>query len=174
MNKKMMLLAIKIAVAILCFVFVVYKVRHLFLTHMKGSAVVERTFAMIKPDAVAAKNSGKIIDAIEQHGFTIVGMRKLHMSKETAQEFYAVHKERPFYGELVDFVASGPVIVMMLEKENAIKAWRDLMGATDPVKADVGTLRKQFGASIGSNAVHGSDAADTAQVELTIFFPDLV
>jgi nucleoside-diphosphate kinase len=135
--------------------------------------MIEKTFAMIKPDAVLAKNSGKIIDAIEHNGFTIVGMQKLQLSPAKAQEFYAVHRERPFFGELVDFVTSGPVIVMALEKENAIKAWRDLMGATDPVKAEAGTLRKQFGTNIGSNALHGSDASETAAVELKLFFPTL-
>jgi nucleoside-diphosphate kinase len=135
--------------------------------------MIEKTFAMIKPDAVLAQNSGKIIDAIERNGFTIVGMQKLQISPAKAQEFYAVHRERPFFGELVDFVTSGPVIVLALEKENAIKAWRDLMGATDPVKAEAGTLRKQFGTSIGSNALHGSDAPETAAVELKLFFPTL-
>lgn len=132
--------------------------------------MIETTFAMIKPDAVEAKNSGKIIDAIEQHGFEIVGMQKVELSEEDAQEFYAVHKDRPFFNELVEFVISGPVIVMALEKENAIKAWRDLMGATDPLKADAGTLRKQFGASIGANALHGSDSPENAETELEFFF----
>ena len=135
--------------------------------------MVERTFAMIKPDAVAANNSGKIIDLIEQEGFTIVGMKKTRLNKEKAQEFYAVHKDRPFFGELVDFVTSGPVIIMALEKENAIKAWRDLMGATNPAQAAEGTMRKRFGANIGNNAVHGSDAPETAEFELSLFFPEL-
>jgi nucleoside-diphosphate kinase len=133
----------------------------------------ERTFAMIKPDAIEAKNSGKIIDLIEHNGFTIVGMEKRTLTKDQAQEFYAVHKARPFFNELVNFVTSGPVIVMALEKEHAIKAWRDLMGATDPLKAAEGTLRKQFGKNIGSNAVHGSDAPETAHTELALFFPTL-
>ena len=134
---------------------------------------LERTFAIIKPDAVRAKNSGKIIDMIEQNGFTIVRMEKLQMLKEKAMSFYGVHKERPFFGELVDFIVSGQIIVMALEKENAIKAWRDLMGATDPQKAAEGTVRKKFGADIGNNAVHGSDAPETAKTELALFFPDL-
>jgi len=134
---------------------------------------MERTFAMIKPDAVAAKNSGKIIDLIEKNGFTILGMRKMTIDKKTAEHFYAVHKDRPFFGELVSFVTSGPVIVMALEKDNAVKAWRDLMGATDPQKADAGTVRKLYGASIGNNAAHGSDAPETAKFELGIFFPGL-
>jgi len=134
---------------------------------------MERTFAMIKPDAVAAKNSGKIIDMIEAHGFTILRMEKVEVRADKAKTFYAVHKERPFFGELVEFVSSGPVIIMALEKDNAIKAWRDLMGATNPAQAAEGTVRKKFGTSIGNNAVHGSDAADTAKFELGLFFPDL-
>jgi nucleoside-diphosphate kinase len=137
------------------------------------TSMAERTFAMIKPDAIAAKNSGKIIDLIERNGFTIVRMEKAQLGKQQAQEFYAVHKDRPFFDELVSFVTSGPVIVMALEKENAIKAWRDLMGATDPQKAAEGTIRKQFGTNIGNNATHGSDAPETAKVELGLFFPDL-
>lgn len=134
---------------------------------------MERTFAMIKPDAVAAKNSGKIIDMIEAHGFTIVGMKKTHLDEKKAGEFYAVHKERPFFGELVSFVSSGPVILLALEKDNAVKAWRDLMGATDSRKADKGTIRNLFGTDIGKNATHGSDAPETAKVELALFFPEL-
>ena len=133
----------------------------------------ERTFAMIKPDAVAAKNSGKIIDMIEQHGFTILGMRKLAIDKKKAEEFYAVHKERPFFGELVSFVTSGPVVVLALERDNAVKAWRDLMGATDSRKADKGTIRNLFGTDIGKNAAHGSDSVENAQLELKLFFPEL-
>jgi nucleoside-diphosphate kinase len=135
--------------------------------------MMQKTFAMIKPDAVAAKNSGKIIDMIEKNGFTILGMEKKQLSKDKAAEFYAVHKERPFFGELVEFVTSGPVIVLALEKENGIAAWRDLMGATDPLKANEGTIRKIFGKNIGNNATHGSDAPETAQVELGLFFPHL-
>jgi len=139
----------------------------------KGKNNMERTFAMIKPDAVAAHNSGKIIDIIEGCGFAILAMEKTKLSKEQAQTFYAVHSERPFFEELVDFVTSGPVIIMCLEKDNAIKAWRDLMGATDPANADQGTLRKLFGTDVGHNATHGSDAPETAKQELTLFFPDL-
>lgn len=135
--------------------------------------MIERTFAMIKPDAVAAKNAGKIIDLIEQNGFTIVGMRKMSIDKAKAEQFYAVHKERPFFGELVSFVTSGPVIVMALEKDNAVKAWRDLMGATDSRKADKGTIRNLYGTDIGKNAAHGSDAPETAKTELALFFPEL-
>lgn len=135
--------------------------------------MMERTFAMIKPDAVAAKNSGKIIDIIEQQGFNIVRMEKVEIRADKASTFYNVHKERPFFGELVEFVSSGPVIIMALEKDNAIKAWRDLMGATNPAQAAEGTIRKKFATSIGNNAVHGSDAPETAKFELGLFFPDL-
>ena len=131
---------------------------------------MEKTFAIIKPDAVAAGNAGKIIDRIEAEGFKIIGMRKIHMSKATACKFYEVHKERPFYGDLTDFMSSGPCIVMALEKTGAIKAWRDLMGATNPAEAAEGTLRKQFGASIDNNATHGSDAPETAAQEVAFFF----
>jgi nucleoside-diphosphate kinase len=135
--------------------------------------MIERTFAMIKPDAVSAKNSGKIIDMIEKNGFTILDMRKMVIDKKKAEEFYAVHKEKPFFGELVSFVTSGPVIIMALERDNAVKAWRDLMGATDSRKADKGTVRNLFGTDIGKNAAHGSDSIENAKFELKLFFPDL-
>ncbi|HLJ31699.1 MAG TPA: nucleoside-diphosphate kinase [Candidatus Babeliales bacterium] len=131
------------------------------------------TFAMIKPDAVAAKNSGKIIDMIERNGFEIIRMQKVIISADLAEEFYAVHKERPFFGELVEFVVSGPVVIMALHKDDAINAWRELIGATDPSKAAEGTVRRAFGTSIGNNAVHGSDSSATALTELQLFFPDL-
>lgn len=134
---------------------------------------MERTFAMIKPDVVRAKNSGKVIDMIEHHGFTILGMEKRQLTKEEAEQFYGVHKERPFFGELVEFVTSGPVIVMCLEKENAIKNWRELMGATNPANAAEGTIRRIFATDISHNAVHGSDAPETAKIELEQFFPEL-
>lgn len=136
-----------------------------------GFIMMEKTFAMIKPDAVKAKHSGAIIELIERNGFTILGMEKIVLNKDKARIFYAVHKERPFFGELVEFVSSGPVIIMALERENAIQMWRDLMGATDPYKANIGTLRKMFGANVGSNATHGSDAPETARQELALFFP---
>lgn len=133
--------------------------------------MMQTTFAMIKPDAVEAKNAGKIIDLIEQNGFNIVRMEKIILSPEIAEEFYAVHKERPFYGELVEFVTSGPVIAMALEKENAVQAWRDLMGATNPAQAAEGTVRKLYATSIGKNAAHGSDSVENAEAELDLFFP---
>ena len=134
---------------------------------------MERTFAIIKPDAFAAGNAGKILARIYAEGFKVVGLKKLYMSKVEAEGFYAVHKERPFFGELTDFMSSGPCIVMALEAEGAILKWRDLMGATNPAEADEGTLRKEFGASIGENATHGSDAPETAEFELGYFFNGL-
>jgi nucleoside-diphosphate kinase len=131
---------------------------------------VERTFAIIKPDAVKARNAGRILARIEDAGFTIRGLRLTHLSKKEAEGFYAVHRERPFFGSLTEFMSSGPCIVMMLEAPDAIKKWRTLMGATDPAKAEAGTLRKDFGASIENNATHGSDAPDTAAFELGYFF----
>ena len=131
---------------------------------------VERTFAIIKPDAVKARKAGRILARIEDAGFAIRGMRLTHLSKKEAEGFYAVHRERPFFGSLTEFMSSGPCIVMMLEAPDAIKKWRALMGATDPAKADPGTLRKEFGASIENNATHGSDAPETAAFELGYFF----
>lgn len=135
---------------------------------------IERTLAIIKPDAVAAGNSGKIIDKIEQSGFKIVGMKKIDLTKEKAEDFYAVHKEKPFFNDLIQFMISGPVVVMIIEKENAIQAWRDLMGSTDPQKAADDTLRKVFGTDLTKNAVHGSDSEENAKIEIAKMFPDLM
>jgi nucleoside-diphosphate kinase len=134
---------------------------------------MQKTFAIIKPGAVAAGHTGEIIRLIELNGFTIVGMQKIRMSQAQAEQFYGVHKARPFFGELIETITSGPVIVMALERDNAIQEWRTLMGPTDPAKAPVGSLRKMFGTSIGVNATHGSDAPETAAYELGIFFPGL-
>ena len=130
----------------------------------------ERTFAIIKPDAVAKGVAGQILARIEQAGFTVRGLRLTHLSKRDAEGFYAVHRARPFFEGLTDFMSSGPCIVMALEAPDAIKKWRTLMGATDPAKADAGTLRKEFGANIENNATHGSDAPETAAFELGYFF----
>jgi nucleoside-diphosphate kinase len=130
----------------------------------------ERTFAIIKPDAFRKGYTGRILARIEQEGFTLRGMRLTHLSKREAEGFYAVHRERPFFGELTTFMSSGPCVVMCLEAPDAIRKWRDLMGATDPAKAAAGTLRKEFGGSIGENATHGSDAPETAAFELGYFF----
>jgi nucleoside-diphosphate kinase len=131
---------------------------------------MQRTFAIIKPDAVKAGHTGAIIQRIEKAGFRIAAMRLQHLSKREAEGFYAVHRERPFFGELTTFMSSGPAVLLALEAPDAIKKWRDLMGATDPAKADAGTLRKEFGTSIGNNATHGSDAPGTAAFELGYFF----
>ena len=131
---------------------------------------MERTFAIIKPDAVKNGVIGRILARIEQEGFRIVAMRLQHLSKREAEGFYAVHSEKPFFGGLTDFMSSGPCVLLCLEAPDAIKKWRALMGATDPAKADAGTLRKEFGASIDNNATHGSDAPETAAFELGYFF----
>jgi len=132
---------------------------------------MELTFAFIKPDAVRARHAGRIIQRIEDEGFQIRAMRLVHLTKREAEGFYAVHRERPFFSSLTEFMSSGPAIVMALAAPDAIKKWRTLMGATDPAKADASTLRKQFGASIEHNATHGSDAPETAAFELAYFFP---
>lgn len=133
----------------------------------------ERTFAIIKPDAVKAGYTGRILSRIEERGFTIRAMRMVHLTKRDAEGFYAVHRARPFFGSLTDFMSSGPCVVLCLEAENAILRWRTTMGATDPAKAEPGTLRKEFGASIENNATHGSDAPETAAFELGYFFRGL-
>jgi nucleoside-diphosphate kinase len=130
----------------------------------------QRTFAIIKPDAVAARQAGAIISRVEQEGFRILGMKMLHLGQKQAEGFYAVHRERPFFKSLVTFMTEGPVVVMALERDNAIQHWRDTMGATNPANAAEGTIRKQFAASIERNCVHGSDAPETAEVELRYFF----
>jgi nucleoside-diphosphate kinase len=131
---------------------------------------LQRTLAIIKPDAVAAGNIGVIINEIEKNGFQIVALKMLHLTTSQAEGFYAVHRERPFFGSLVEFMTEGPVVTMILQKENAIVEWRNLMGATDPDKADEGTIRKKYGASLQNNATHGSDAEDTAAFETRYFF----
>jgi nucleoside-diphosphate kinase len=134
---------------------------------------MERTFAIIKPDAVKARYTGRIIQRIEEAGFTIRAMQMRSLSAKEAEGFYAVHRERPFFASLTKFMSSGPVVVLALEADDAIRKWRTLMGATDPAKADAGTLRQEFGASIENNATHGSDAAETAAFELGYFFPGI-
>ncbi|HET9265941.1 MAG TPA: nucleoside-diphosphate kinase [Vicinamibacterales bacterium] len=131
---------------------------------------MERTLAIIKPDAVQAKHTGQIIQRIEQSGFQIRAMRMVHLTPEDAEGFYAVHRERAFFGSLTRFMSSGPAVIMALESDGAIAKWRALMGATDPARADAGTLRKEFGTSIERNATHGSDAPDTAAFEVGYFF----
>lgn len=132
--------------------------------------MIERTLAIIKPDAVERHVAGRIIQRIEESGFQIRAMKRVHLSKREAEGFYGVHRERPFFSSLTSFMSSGPAIVMVLEAPDAIRKWRTLMGATDPAKADPGTLRKEFAESIERNATHGSDAPDTAAYETGYFF----
>jgi nucleoside-diphosphate kinase len=131
---------------------------------------LERTFAIVKPDAVAKGHTGDILSMIEQNGFRIVGLKMRRIAKNEAEAFYAVHKARPFFGGLVTFVSEGPVVMMVLEREDAIAKWRDLMGATNPANAAEGTIRKRFAENIERNSVHGSDAAETAAQEIPFFF----
>ena len=132
-----------------------------------------QTLAIIKPDAVAAGNTGKIIDRIISGGFKIRAMKLIHQTRNQAEGFYEVHRGKPFYDSLTEFMSSGPCVPMVLEKEGAVKAWRDLMGATDPGKADEGTIRKEFGSSVGENATHGSDSDENAAIEIAYFFSRL-
>jgi nucleoside-diphosphate kinase len=131
---------------------------------------MEQTFAIIKPDAVKAGHTGGIVRMIEEAGFRIRGMKMTRLSKQQAEAFYEIHRERPFFGSLVTFMTEGPVVVMVLERDNAIKHWRETMGATNPANAAPGTIRKKFAESIERNAVHGSDARETAAVEIPFFF----
>jgi nucleoside-diphosphate kinase len=131
------------------------------------------TFGIIKPDAVRGNKTGSILQKIIDGGFKVRGMKLINMTLPQAEGFYAVHKERPFFSELTQFMSSGPCVVLALEKEGAVKGWRDLMGATDPAKADDGTIRNEFGGSVGENAVHGSDSEENAAIEIAYFFSTL-
>lgn len=131
-----------------------------------------RTFTIIKPDSVRKGNFGKIVSRIEAAGFRVLGVKKIGLSQRQAEAFYAVHKERPFFGSLVEYMTSGPVYVAALERDNAVAELRKLMGATDPQKADEGTIRKEFGESIEQNAIHGSDSDDNAKIEIGFFFAE--
>jgi nucleoside-diphosphate kinase len=132
--------------------------------------MTERTLAIIKPDAVQRRLAGRILQRIEDEGFQIRAMRRVHLTQSEAEGFYTVHRQRPFFGSLTGFMSSGPSVVMVLEAPDAIKKWRTLMGATDPAKADAGTMRKEFAESIERNATHGSDAPETAAYEIGYFF----
>lgn len=132
--------------------------------------MAEKTLAIIKPDAVKKKVVGKIIQRIEDEGFEILGLKMLRLTKDEAKKFYYVHKDKPFYESLTDFMSSGPVVILLLEKDNAIKHWREVMGATDPAQAKPGTLRRLYGFSVERNAVHGSDGPQTAEYEIGFFF----
>ena len=131
------------------------------------------TFAIIKPDAVRAAKTGAIIQRMLDSGFQVRALKMIHMTLKEAEGFYAVHRERPFFPGLTEFMSSGPCVVLVLEKDSAVKGWRDLMGATDPAKADEGTIRKEFGSSVGENATHGSDSDENAAIEIAYFFSQL-
>ncbi len=133
---------------------------------------LEQTFAIVKPDVIKAGNSGNIINMIERAGFEILRLQKGQLSPELAELFYDEHQEKPFFKELVNFISSGPIVIMALQKDNAIADWRKLMGATNPAEAEEGTVRKIYGTSIGQNAVHGSDSPESAQRELALFFAE--
>ena len=134
--------------------------------------MTERTFSILKPDATERNLTGKINAVIEDAGLRIVAQRRIQMSRQQAEQFYDVHRERPFFGELVDFMTSGPVVVQVLEGPNAVAKYREVMGATNPANADEGTIRKLFARSVGENSVHGSDSAENAQIEIRQFFTD--
>ena len=131
---------------------------------------VEQTLSIVKPDATSKNHLGKIIDRFENNGLRVIGAKMVHLNKEKAEDFYAVHRERPFFGDLVNFMTTGPVLIMVLEGENAVLKNREIMGATDPKKAAPGTIRADFATSIEENAVHGSDSADNAKTEIAYFF----
>lgn len=133
---------------------------------------MERTLAIIKPDAVAAGHAGKILDRILAEGFTVRAMKLVHLTKAQAEGFYAVHAERPFFGELTAFMSSAPCVPLVLEREDAVAKWREVIGATNPAEAAEGTIRKQFATSMGENAVHGSDSVENGRLESTYFFPE--
>ena len=135
---------------------------------------MNKTLAIIKPDGIKKKYSGDIIKYIELNNFKILRMKKILLTKIEAEEFYSIHKERSFFNELVTYMISNEVIVIALEKENAVNDWRDCMGSTDPLKANIGTIRKMYGASIGENVTHGSDSNENAKIEINFFFPELI
>jgi nucleoside-diphosphate kinase len=131
---------------------------------------LERTLCIVKPDAVEKRKAGAILARIEEGGFKVVALKMTHLALPTAEGFYAVHRQRSFFAELVQFMTRSPVVIAVLERENAVVAWRDLMGATDPAKAAAGTIRKDFGSNVGENATHGSDSAENARIEIAYFF----
>jgi nucleoside-diphosphate kinase len=132
---------------------------------------LQRTFCIIKPDAIEKRRGGAILALLEERGFQILALKRLHLTKPVAEGFYAVHKARPFFGELVTFMTRSPVLIAVLERDDAVAEYRKVMGATDPAKADAGTIRKLHGSNVGENAVHGSDSLDNAQIEIAYFFP---
>jgi len=139
---------------------------------LKEEKIMERTLCIIKPDGVANKVMGKIIARIEDEQFAILGMKRTRLAKEQAEDFYSIHKERPFFGELVEYMTSGPVVVIALEHENAVNHWRTVIGATNPAEAAEGTIRKLYGKDVGTNTVHGSDSAENGSLEISKFFAE--
>ena len=131
---------------------------------------IERTLCIIKPDAVEKRKAGAILAKLEESGFTVLALKRMHLTRAVAEGFYAVHRERKFFGELVEFMTRSPVVVAVLEKADAVASYRAVMGATDPAKAEAGTIRKLWGANVGENAVHGSDSLENAQIEIAYFF----
>jgi len=131
----------------------------------------ERTLCIVKPDAVEKHKAGAILALLEAEGFEVLALRRVHLTKHEAEGFYAVHRERPFFGELVTFMTRSPVVIAALQRDGAVAKYREVMGATDPAKATAGTIRKLFGSNVGENAVHGSDSADNAKIEIAYFFP---
>ena len=150
-----------------------YGLSNSYLCRQIKKSMANRTFTMIKPDAMGKGHAGEILARISKEGFRIVALKMTRLSREKAGEFYAVHKERPFYGELVDFMSSGPIIAAILEKNDAVASFRKLIGATDPAKAEANTIRKLYAASVGENAVHGSDSDENAKIEGDFFFSGL-
>jgi len=132
---------------------------------------VERTLCIVKPDAVEKRRTGAILQLIEDGGFQLLALKMLHLTRRQAEGFYEVHRQRPFFGELVQFMTRSPVVIAVVERDNAVVSWRDMMGATDPAKAAQGTIRKLFGSNVGENATHGSDSLENAQREIAYFFP---
>ncbi len=131
---------------------------------------LERTLCIVKPDAVEKNKAGHVLAKLEESGFTLVALKRTHLSRQVAEGFYAVHKARPFFGELVQFMTRSPVVIAVLERDNAVAQYRTVMGATDPAKAEAGTIRKLYGSNVGENAVHGSDSLDNAKIEIGYFF----
>ena len=134
-------------------------------------AALERTLCIVKPDAVEKRKAGAILAKLEESGFTVVALKRVHLTKDVAEGFYAVHKARGFFAELVQFMTRSPVVVAVLEREDAVSTYRGVMGATDPAKAEANTIRKLYGSNVGENAVHGSDSLENAQIEIAYFFP---
>lgn len=161
-------------IKILISCFIVFVLGIFFIIHRKCNLKKELTFAIIKPDAIRSDKAAKIIERIKKEGFEIIKMKELTLGKPQAELFYEEHKSRPFYKSLVEFMTSGPIIILALEKVNAVLDWRKLMGSTNPANAEVGTIRKDFGTSVQNNAVHGSDSIESAKREISLFFPELV